>query len=237
MSSIVIIPPSCPPVGVRHGRTANHDQRCGYRRRHAALLANVLACGGYFLRRQVVAATQQPDGGVVTTFLRRLVARGYAQRGVVRAPHAAPARAGCVFLRAHRGPHPLVPTPRRTAGDRAPAHDARHRPGLSRGAGTDDGRGKARILRLPARPARRPVPGALGEARAVRSSVRYATLRGRHRSRCAHSTSCAAERCAPTRNRVKPPRNLENLARSLQARGGLRFWHSARAACHQTISL
>ncbi len=57
-------------------------QRCGYRRRHAAFLANVLACGGYFLRRQLVAATQQPDGGVATKFLRRLVARGYAHRGV-----------------------------------------------------------------------------------------------------------------------------------------------------------
>jgi hypothetical protein len=57
-------------------------QRCGYRRRHAAFLTHVLACGGYFLRRQLVAATQQPDGGVATKFLRRLVARGYAQRGV-----------------------------------------------------------------------------------------------------------------------------------------------------------
>jgi hypothetical protein len=57
-------------------------QRSGYRRRHAAFLANVLACGGYFLRRHLVAATQQPDGGVATTFLRRLVARGYAHRGV-----------------------------------------------------------------------------------------------------------------------------------------------------------
>jgi len=57
-------------------------QRSGYRRRHAAFLAHVLACGGYFLRRQLVAATQQPDGGVATKFLRRLVARGYAHRGV-----------------------------------------------------------------------------------------------------------------------------------------------------------
>ncbi len=57
-------------------------QRSGYRRRHAAFLAHVLACGGYFLRRQLLAATQQPDGGVATKFLRRLVARGYADRGV-----------------------------------------------------------------------------------------------------------------------------------------------------------
>ena len=57
-------------------------QRSGYRRRHAAFLAHVLACGGYFLRRQLLAATQQPDGGVATKFLRRLVARGYAHRGV-----------------------------------------------------------------------------------------------------------------------------------------------------------
>ena len=57
-------------------------QRCGYRRRHAAFLANVLACGGYFLRRHLVAATRQPDGGVATKFLRRLVARGDAHRGV-----------------------------------------------------------------------------------------------------------------------------------------------------------
>jgi hypothetical protein len=57
-------------------------QRSGYRRRHAAFLAHVVACGGYFLRRQLLAATQQPDGGVATKFLRRLVARGYAHRGI-----------------------------------------------------------------------------------------------------------------------------------------------------------
>ena len=57
-------------------------QRSGYRRRHAAFLAHVVACGGYFLRRHLLAATQQPDGGVATTFLRQLVARGYAHRGV-----------------------------------------------------------------------------------------------------------------------------------------------------------
>jgi hypothetical protein len=98
--------------------------RCGYRRRHAAFLANVLACGGYFLRRQLVAATQQPDGGVITKFLRRLVARAYAQRGV----YARRTRLYHVrdefFYDAMGAPDSPF---RRRAGvrsDRAPAHDA-----------------------------------------------------------------------------------------------------------------
>jgi hypothetical protein len=54
--------------------------RYGYARRHAAFLTCVLAHGGYFLRRQLLAATERPDGAVITTFLRRLVARGYVRR-------------------------------------------------------------------------------------------------------------------------------------------------------------
>jgi hypothetical protein len=54
--------------------------RCGYPRRHAAFLAGVLAAGGYFLRRQLLAATERPDGAAITSFLRRLVAHGYVRR-------------------------------------------------------------------------------------------------------------------------------------------------------------
>jgi hypothetical protein len=55
-------------------------QRYGYPRRHAAFLACVLAHGGYFLRRQLLAAMERPDGAMTTKFLRRLVAHGYVRR-------------------------------------------------------------------------------------------------------------------------------------------------------------
>jgi hypothetical protein len=52
----------------------------GYPRRHAAFLACVLAHGGYFLRRQLLAASGRPDGAAITKFLRLLIAQGYVRR-------------------------------------------------------------------------------------------------------------------------------------------------------------
>ncbi len=190
-------------------------QRSGYRRRHAAFLAHVLACGGYFLRRQLVAATQQPDGGVATTFLRRLVARGYAHRGVYGRRTRLVSPAGLVSLRDHRGRQQPVPTPRRPADDRAPAHDARHGPGVSGGASAGHGRGEARVLRRPATAVRRSVPDAVGPVRTARPTLPTARVSGPH----AHPHRASGR---PRVDRVRAgtgeqPGRLDDLPRDVRA--------------------
>ncbi len=54
--------------------------RLRYTPRQAAFLAMVAIHGGYFLRRQFVAFLGQKDGGLVTEFFQRLVARSHAVR-------------------------------------------------------------------------------------------------------------------------------------------------------------
>ncbi len=58
-------------------------QCLGYAPRQAAFLALVAVHGGYFLRRQYVAFLNQPDGGVVTDLLHRVVDHGHAVRQTV----------------------------------------------------------------------------------------------------------------------------------------------------------
>lgn len=58
-------------------------QSLGYAPRQAAFLALVAVHGGYFLRRHYATFLTQPDGGVVTDLLRRVVDRGHAIRQTV----------------------------------------------------------------------------------------------------------------------------------------------------------